>query len=233
MGAPAGVPFDCRDKILAYNPIAYWPMNEAAGLVANCAVNPAQNGTYTGVTLGQPGIGDGCTCPYFDGVNDNLNVQTATLEAAFNGSEGTCAFWMRFDAGAWTDGNYHCGTNLRDGNPDYVWFYKHTTNGNWRVQYSAGGTVKSVFKTGVSDYGWLHVAMTWSASADEMRVYWNGVQDGATQTGLGIWTGDGNFGYMYFGSYLAGAHQFLGWLAHAAVWDTALGAAAIADLATL
>ena len=40
-----------NEKVLRTGPIAYWPQDETSGTVARCLVNPAQNGTYTGVTL--------------------------------------------------------------------------------------------------------------------------------------------------------------------------------------
>ncbi|GAI14148.1 unnamed protein product, partial [marine sediment metagenome] len=85
IGAGGVLAYD--DKVLGMDPIAYWPLSETSGLVANCLVNPAQNGVYTGVTLGQPGIGDGNTAPYFDGTNDYVDVLTAAFIAAYNGSE--------------------------------------------------------------------------------------------------------------------------------------------------
>ena len=60
-------------KVLDYRPIAYWPQWESAGSAARCLVNTAQNGAYTGVTLGQPGAVDGDLCPYYDGANDYTN----------------------------------------------------------------------------------------------------------------------------------------------------------------
>ena len=41
------------DKVLSYNPLVYFPMNETAGLTAvnYGSLGTAANGTYTGVTL--------------------------------------------------------------------------------------------------------------------------------------------------------------------------------------
>ena len=74
-------------KVLGIEPgnlIAYWPMSEPSGGIAiNAEGTAARNGAYTGVTLAQPGIGDGNTCPLFDGANDFNNVYSASLDAAF------------------------------------------------------------------------------------------------------------------------------------------------------
>jgi hypothetical protein len=59
-------------KMLAVAPnnlIGYWPMWELAGNIAYDRGPEGNNGAYSGVTLGQPGIGDGRSCPYFDGTN--------------------------------------------------------------------------------------------------------------------------------------------------------------------
>ena len=47
------------EKVLALSPIAYWPLWEAAGAVAEDISGNGFDGAYTGVTLGQTGIGDG------------------------------------------------------------------------------------------------------------------------------------------------------------------------------
>ena len=78
-----------REKVLSYSPIAYWMQAEAAGNDSLCQVDSNQDGTYTGVTLGQPGIGDGNTCPSFDGVNDYNDIYTTSFRDVFSLTEGT------------------------------------------------------------------------------------------------------------------------------------------------
>ena len=56
------------DKILGYGPFAYFTLSDKVGLVARDLTVNANHGTYFGVTLGQPGIGDGRTSPYFDNI---------------------------------------------------------------------------------------------------------------------------------------------------------------------
>ncbi len=46
-------------KVLSHRPIAYWPLWEASGSVAFDLAGNALHGAYTGVTLGQVGVGDG------------------------------------------------------------------------------------------------------------------------------------------------------------------------------
>ena len=92
--------------IQSANMLAYWPVWEASGAVAdNIEGTAARDGAYTGVDLGQPGIGDGNTCPWWDGANDYCNIYSTSLRDAFNGAEGTIACWAKVNSAAvWTDG---------------------------------------------------------------------------------------------------------------------------------
>ena len=69
-------------------------MSEASGTDMIDAV-AAHNGTYTGVTLGQPGIGDGLTCPLFDGANDYAIANHADFEGL---TAFTFGGWFRPDS---------------------------------------------------------------------------------------------------------------------------------------
>src|SRR3990172_10333685 len=101
--------------------LAYWMQAEGSGAVALDTSGNSRTGAYTGVDLGQAGIGDGKTCPWFDGANDYNNVYTTSLRDAFNGSEGTVAIWAKVNSAAvWTDGANRIIFRLRvDGN-NYV-----------------------------------------------------------------------------------------------------------------
>lgn len=222
-----------HERVLATQPIAYWPLWEAAGTVAQCLVNPAQNGTYNSDVSAWPvgtGIGDGNTAPGFDGVNDYVDILTAPYVAAFNGDEGTVHQWIRVDAaGTWTDGirrvAWYCPV---DGN-NWALLDKSNANNQFRYFYSAGAVAESVIRAS-NETGWHTIAMTWSKAADEFRAYWDGVQTGATQTVLGNWAGD--LVEAWIGA-LSGvpASAWHGQIAHSVVWDRALPVSTIANLA--
>ena len=94
------------DKILGYSPIAYWPLWEADGSTAEDISGNGFDGAYVDVTLGADGIGDGRTCPLFDGAAGYMNAFSTGLRDAFNGAEGSFAIWAKvFNVGVWTDGN--------------------------------------------------------------------------------------------------------------------------------
>lgn len=221
------------DKVNSYGPIAYWPQNEAAGLVAIDQVNsPAQDGAYTGVTLGQPGIGDGETSPLFDGVNDVNDVYSVALNGVFDGSEGTIHLWFKVSAvGVWTDGTSDYTTQIRVNINNNIRMYKTPVNNQFEWRYRAAA-VQTIQKNGVADVGWVPVAITWSATADQVKAYWNGAQEGAVQNGLGVWAGALDILRCCVGaSNNTPANPWNGWIAHPAIWDVPLGAPAIADLA--
>ena len=82
----------------------YWPMWEGSGSVSEDISSQGNTGAYTGVELGQAGIGDGRSCPLFDGTNDFNNVYSAGLDADFSNAEGTLAICGKVSAaGVWTD----------------------------------------------------------------------------------------------------------------------------------
>lgn len=221
-----------HQRILETDPIAYWIQDERVGTVSYDWVRRSQgsdqDGAYTGVTLGEPGIGDGRTSPYFDGVNDFNNVFTATLQGRFNGVEGTAMAWARVaNSGVWTDGADRYIVNLRVNAGNNLFIRRNGANNNrirWR--YEAGGIARTVDLTGPNHTDWFFVALTWSASAGatgEVRAYYNGVQTGAIQVALGAWAGNLAAGNTVIGAYsTAPANVWHGYIAHCAVWNRAL-----------
>ena len=89
----------------AANNIAYWPVNETSGVVAdNAEGTAARDGAITGVTLNSITGPAGGPAGRWDGANDYIDIESASLSTAFNGNAGTVALWLRaFNAGVWTD----------------------------------------------------------------------------------------------------------------------------------
>lgn len=226
------------DKMLGYGPIAYWPLWETAGVTVTDLVNsPAQDGTYTGVTLADTLGPDGVNyAPLFDGANDYANIYSVALNAAFNHSEGSLAMWLKvFNVGVWTDGTFKIAVQLGTLNAaEYARFLLRSEGAFIDMQYKAGG-VEDFVRYFTSRVDWFHVVMTWSVSSGptgELKIYIDGTQSGATQQTLGTWVGALDPGYVNIGSINHGpSAPWYGWLAHCAVWDTPLTAPQIADLA--
>jgi len=228
------------DKVLATetaNLIAYWRLQEASGSTAdNYEGTAARDGEYTGVTLGQTGIGDGLTCPYFDGANDYVDHYSTSLRDALDVDAGTLAIWAKVSgAGIWTDDAFHWITSLRVDTNNYVQILKRNAAGNneLKAAYKAGGTEDGI-SLATTPTDWFHIAITWDTTADEVKVYYAGSQQGATQTGLGTWNGDIDEDWSNIGCLEeTPSNVWDGYLAHCAVWTKALTAAQISSLASL
>lgn len=233
------IPQPYFERILDTGPIAYWIQGEAAGLVAIDQINsPAQDGTYVGVTLGQPGIGDGNTSPLFDGINDYNDIWTPAFSAAFNGIEGSALIWVRVSAiGVWTDGASRYGVVLRGGPNDYVEVFKRPFNPDIRIRYRSGGVNKDfdqTFPAPGHNQNWLSFGVTWSAASGQCQGYYAGLPIGAPQA-AGVWGAAG----LVVGFTVVGAFRTIpqlvwdGYIAHVPVWDRPLTPAEMLSLGVL
>ncbi len=221
--------------LAAANLIAYWPQAEASGTTALDESGNGRTGAYTGVTLGATGIGDGRTAAtYVAASSGRCNVYSASLNGAFNTAEGTIAGWFQVSAaGVWTDATNRYFIHLFADASNLVYIRRQTTNNQIAYVYIAGGTSKS-FAATLSPTAWFHLALTWSKSADQMKGYVNGAQVGATQTGLGVWSGAlASTNCLIGAQSTAGSGPWSGNGAHVAVWSTPLTAPQIAALAVV
>jgi hypothetical protein len=161
--------------------VAYWPLWDAAGPTCQDISGHGYHGGYSGPTLGQEGIGDGRTAPLFDGVNDYVNIYTAGYAAAFNTAEGSIMFWLKVSSGlVWSDATQRRLWGVDVDGSNYSYIFKQTNNNNVTFTYCGSATPKTRVVTLGPNTNWIHVVMTWSKSADEMKVFVNGVQYGAT-----------------------------------------------------
>lgn len=218
------------------NLIAYWPMAEASGTVAVDASGNGRDGTYTAVTLGAVGIGDGRTAASLDGTNSWINVFGASFQSAFSGAQGTVSVWWKVSgSGVWTDAAFRNLFRFRVDASNHVQIFKSNVDNRIDFNYLAGGTSKTVSVTGLSTTAWQMAAITWkdASAGDQVIAYLNGVQTGATQTGNGTWAGSLSSTNTTVGASSISSSRWSGTLAHAAVWTTPLSAAQIATLAVV
>ena len=231
--------FAYANRTLATEPsdlIGYWPLWEASGVIAdNYEGTAARDGGYVGVTLGQPGIGDGNTCPLFDGANDYVDNYSASLAGAFDGGEGTALIWAKVSGvGAWTDSTQRAAFSIQADNNNRLKIQKDNANNVLQWFYFAGGTQENETRGLVSETGWMHFGITWSATADEVIHYYNGIQQGGIDTGLGTWAGAIVESTTNIGAASeAPTDIWDGYLAHHAVWTKALTQPQIAALAVV
>ena len=218
------------------NLVAYWMQGEASGSIAdNVEGTAARDGAFTGVTLGQTGIGDGQTAPLYDGANDFCNVYSASLNAALNGAVGTIANWMKVSGvGVWTDGALGQAFGLRVSSGTRVYLAK--SNGDddvFAFLRSGFGSELQINFDALKTVDWFHLGATWDEVADEFILYFNGVAQ-QTLTGLGTWSGNLDSALCNIGAAsTVPASVMDGFLAHTNVWNAALNAAQMLDLATL
>jgi len=227
------------NKVLSIEPanlIAYYPMWEKSGAIAdNYEGTVARDGTYANVTLGQSGIGDGNTCPLFDGTNGYVDIYSASLATAFDGDEGTFMIWFKvFNAGVWTDGAERRINNLEVDGSNRIILRKDSGNNSMSFYHFGGGDNELITNSPYSPTGWVSVALTWSLSSDATKAYYAGSQVGGTQSGLSAWVGALQNGYTFIGAdFPAVTRPWHGYLAHCGIWTKELTGAQILELATV
>lgn len=232
--APAALSY--AQKLLSYNPSAYWPLETNYLDYSGNEVHASAAGS--GVTFTQQ---DGRPCAYFNGNgNDYINAFSLTLRDLFDGltggAKGTIMCWAKvFNAGVWTDGNYRefwiAGSSS---SLNTVSAFKRNGYNSFSVRHKTNTTgTKEVTKTGYNNTSWFHVCQTWDETADELKLYLDGVLF-STTTGIGLWSESAfpTLGTWNIGS--AGSlHTWLGWQMHHAWWKAqVLTPAQIAILAT-
>lgn len=225
------------DKIVATEPIAYWPQNELSGFNALDASGNGRNGSYQGgVTLGADGVGDNYSSAQYNGSNGCCNVFSSSLAGAFTPAKFTIATWLRIlTAGVWTDGTNDCAMHIGvDTTANFVRFLKTSTNNQFQWTLISGGTTKTITKSTFSPLTWFHVAITVDLAAGQMRAYLNGAQEGATQTSLGTWAGTIATARCQIGAQTTvPALPWNGRIAHSALWNRVLSPSEIASIASL
>ncbi len=214
--------------------IGYWPLWEVSGATIGECSGRGHSGTATGFDLLYPGIGDGRSCPYLDGVNDLGNVYSAGLASDFNGAEGSLMAWFKVGgAGVWTDGIQRQIVRFAVDANNRVTILKSSSNNTLSYQYIAGGVASAPLVSSFSSLAWNCTLLTWSKSADQVKAYLNGVQVDTTKTGLGVFFGTLVSSGASIGSSsgTVPGNVWSGTLAHVALWATVLTAAQIDNLA--
>lgn len=232
---PVSVPPSVLTQWMSIEPanlLAFWMLNENGGstIINRAPSGAGYNGAYTSVSWTQvSAIGEPAAT--FDGTTSYGNLYTSALAAAFNGAAGTVAIWFKVSgAGVWTDATDRNLFALRSDNNNRVFILKSATSNLLSYRYHAGAVVESVDTT-LSSTALCHAAITWDKVADEVKCYLNGVQIGATQTGLGTWAGSLNSATTVVGARIIPiANGFSGGLSNMAIYSKALPATQIAML---
>lgn len=168
--------------------IAYWPLWEVSGNVANDVSGNNRNGTYSGVQLGQTGIFDGRGYATF-GTGDYCNIYSSSLNTVFNGSEGSINIWYKVSGSSiWTSASNQTLTYIKGSGNNYLRFYHPASNDYFMLSIYANN---GVFRSGYvfcKSLDWFNLIVSWSASGSYVKYFVNGYND-FTISGSNVWSG--------------------------------------------
>jgi hypothetical protein len=172
------------------NPDIIWPVTDALGsdVLAN-AVNP---GTYdaipSNITLQDSAFLTGETVGLWNGTTSYANIYPALTALAFDpGDKFSIALFLR--KSTWDATQRWFFRIAEDANNEVYIAQLNATQQLFR--YRAGGLNKNVTLTASPVNTWWSAGLTvdTTVGTGEMLAYYNGVQEGATQTNLGTWVG--------------------------------------------
>lgn len=225
--------YDYTAKIAGLSPLSYLPLGDATGTTATDASGNGRTGTYSNVTLGATGIGDGRTSATFvPASTPHIAWHSVSLANAFSGAAGTLMIWSKVSAaGVWADGVARYMAQIFADGSNQIYIRKNAGASSMQFVYVAGGTTEAVIAT-YSGTGWTHFAVTWDKAAEQMKAFTNGAQTGTTQGTLGTWAGTPVALNTVIGAIsTAGTNAWDGTLGHAAVFASALTPTQIAAAA--
>ncbi len=236
----AKFPYPYDAKALALGPIAYWPQNDfdLSACVDLAVGDGSLDGAYVGSPiLAQKGIGDRSLSVLYNGSgldNQNVNIYSAALNAVFNGQLFTIGTWFKpLNAGWWTDGLQHTLMRIYSGGSNRMYLQGGSANNAMRVFYRADDNFEIVDTGGQSETGWVHWMYSVSLVADELKVFKNGRQIGATVNGIGTWSGSLNASNCRLAAASGTLSEHQGHQAKSIIFDRALSDADALAVGTL
>jgi hypothetical protein len=167
-----GLPYFQRVKnVFGPSLFAYYPLWEAEGSVAYDISGHAFHGAYTNILLGQAGIGDQHTAPYFDGTA--YVTLPAGFRSAFDYSKGTILWWQSIDdPDIWMDASFYRPWAFGDSDgSDYIRAYKNGQYNDMTVSYRFAGATSIIIEEEASTIGFIPLAFTWSRANNRTRLY--------------------------------------------------------------
>lgn len=216
-------------RVLADNPVAFWPMTETAGGVVYDITGHGNTGTVNGsLTMGQSGpplLGLSQPAFHFDGSSAYISVSTSAVEGLASNGTLSLEVWINPSTLTTTNpdnsgenGPGLFATNNNGGSTGYDWGLK--TNGQFWWWPSSGN---DRYSTNVlSTNNWYHLVLVVSAGSTVI-MYINGIED-SSQSNTG--QGAGSFFSIGGPGWIAG--YFAGWMCNAAIYNTALSSQQVA-----
>lgn len=208
-------------------PIAHYPLAESSGTTAN-DVTGSNDGTHSGVTLGNSGGALGYQYPSYDGTDDYTSYPSGVIDTFETADAMTLAAWV-YPTDLTSDGTIIA----QFGNARQFLFYMDAggTNANYRFGIEDSGGNQTFTGTdwdGATANTWEHVVATWDGST--LAVYLNGTQEDTASfsNSIASETEDGAIGAE---SGEVNSRNWVGRIQHAMLWDSALSAAQVDTLA--
>lgn len=208
---------DYTQKILALNPVAYWPLNERKGTAAISLVAAAQNGTYSNVLVGAATFLDGSPVPFFNGTDAICAIGSAAFNTAFRTLDTVGSFvqWIKVvNAAFWTEGAVRRSMLVRGGT-DIIDVAKSAVNNS----YSTSRLADSNIINPITTVDWFMLGAAWNGASIQYNL--NGIQVAEDAT-PGVWATDLSAALTNIGGQSAGVTLFNGYIAHTAFFPTKL-----------
>jgi hypothetical protein len=124
----------------------------------------------------------------FDGVDQYITMDGAA--SSINGAVGTISAWVKLETTS--AGCYVLRTQVDGTTNNYIALWYHASNNQTYMTHKGGGTATHAYisagETIEGDTDWHHLVGTWSESADEVKIYLDGVLK-ATTGSLGTYSG--------------------------------------------
>ncbi|WP_447971265.1 LamG-like jellyroll fold domain-containing protein [Nitrospira sp. M1] len=192
-------PGNFNSEVTTLNPLSYWRFGETMGASATDEGSLGNNGTYNGVTLGEPGAlnGDANTAVDFNGWSDYIEI---AHDPGYLLNNGSVQLWFKAD----TIGDIE--TLFSKDSQD------HDTGGHLDIHILANGEIQARLQSNVGDNlvtstntvtagTWHHVVVTFGANGMTLHVDGALEDTNAYTGGLGATSGDsGNFEPIVIGA---------------------------------
>lgn len=205
------------DKVLSYNPVAYWPLNETTGAIAYDLGSGDHDCTYTGVTLDQidgPGTTMG-RAGLWDGVNDYIDI--GATAGYLTNTAFTVAIWV-------SSLSLSPGDHFAFDRANRLTIGTHIVSNI--MHFGSAYNTTWIYNAASMLYSWHMLLMTYDG-AGTAKFY----QDGAYITELGSLANLGSATQSTIGTrYSVTAAFWYGYIQHVMIFTSALGTDAITDL---
>lgn len=177
-----------KQTIVNLSPLVYWSLNESNGITArNIIGNTSYDGTNSGMQFKQTWFQD---WNYHFNIA-RVNIYSTILNTNLNRNTGTISLWMRpITKADWLPSGSSERLFSLEADDNNRFLIDLLNTGVLRCIRIGGGVAKitSFDFSATKPLSWQNIIMTWGS--DELKMYVNGVQSGATQTVLGTFTGN-------------------------------------------